>query len=249
MQTSCKECLYNETEGKTQVGCGMGRLNRYLEMGLVVEAYDEEKEFCVIDRICSAKVNKENPNVAHWLDPLIRREALRIKADLIIPVNGHSLYEVQKTIEGSQAEFERVIVANSDSRANPQYHSQLVNLVREKCNKQYTIEGVLDNVEVGEILDMLVRLKRIKSPYYAVALPGSSFAPDYMEKVDHFANEQLEEFVCIEGGDGPYNLSLFTTTSHRLLDGNVGAPLKDKIRELCKEQNLTLLRKMEEISQ
>lgn len=248
MKTSCKDCLYNQEEVNTQVGCGMGRLNRYLEIGLVTEAYDEEKEFCVIDRICNAKVNKENPNVAHWLDPLIRREALRIRADLVIPVDKHPLYEVQKTIENSEGQFERIIVVNSNVGKNPEYHFQLNKMVQEKSKKPYRIEAIVEYKSIGDSIDILINLKgRVKSPYYAVVLPGSSFAPDYMQKVDYFANEQLEEFVCIEGDEGPYNLSLFTTTSHRLLDGNVGEPLKDKIRELCKEQSLTLLRKMEEI--
>ncbi len=59
--TSCKDCswsLYDgeathNTEGKTQTGCALGRLEVLSNNGVkVIEAYDEEKEFFVLDKIC-----------------------------------------------------------------------------------------------------------------------------------------------------------------------------------------------------
>lgn len=51
IRTECKECCFAEYVGKTQTGCKMGVLDKIPDN--VVEVYDEEKEFFVInDRHC-----------------------------------------------------------------------------------------------------------------------------------------------------------------------------------------------------
>jgi hypothetical protein len=55
VKTSCKECVlaqYN-SEGKTQTGCKANRISGFMNNGVVIEAYDDDKEFYVINTLCS----------------------------------------------------------------------------------------------------------------------------------------------------------------------------------------------------
>jgi hypothetical protein len=51
IKTSCKNCLCSIYEGKTQTGCSFNRIEKFKES--VLEAYDDEKEFYVIERFCN----------------------------------------------------------------------------------------------------------------------------------------------------------------------------------------------------
>ena len=50
-QTSCKNCVFAIYEDKTQVGCEDNRVSKFGD--LVIEAYDDSKEFYVINRLCN----------------------------------------------------------------------------------------------------------------------------------------------------------------------------------------------------
>lgn len=50
-QTSCKECVFAIYSEKTQTSCAADRISKLKPY--VIEAYDDEKEFFVIDRICN----------------------------------------------------------------------------------------------------------------------------------------------------------------------------------------------------
>lgn len=50
-QTSCKECVFAIYSGNTQTECMADRISKFKPY--VVEAYDDEKEFFVIDKICN----------------------------------------------------------------------------------------------------------------------------------------------------------------------------------------------------
>lgn len=54
-RTSCKDCILAIYSDKTQTGCQANRIEKYKAQSkdLVFEAYDEEKEFFVINRLCN----------------------------------------------------------------------------------------------------------------------------------------------------------------------------------------------------
>lgn len=70
--TSCKECIFAVYDYKTQIGCDLDRIEAYRKKGddVVLEAYDNEKEFFVINNYkCSCFRNKyyalNRPNQNH----------------------------------------------------------------------------------------------------------------------------------------------------------------------------------------
>ena len=64
-ETACKNCLFAIYDGKTQVGCQAGRIDRYKDLDQVFDAYDDTHEFYVIKGICNAvRENGWNNDVA-----------------------------------------------------------------------------------------------------------------------------------------------------------------------------------------
>ena len=56
LQTNCKECLFAIYNKDTQTGCMTNRIDMFRNTprgDVVIEAYDEEKEFYVIDGLCN----------------------------------------------------------------------------------------------------------------------------------------------------------------------------------------------------
>jgi hypothetical protein len=51
LQTSCKNCAFAQYDGKTQVGCDADRISKFND--LVIEAYDNDREFYVINTFCN----------------------------------------------------------------------------------------------------------------------------------------------------------------------------------------------------
>lgn len=50
IHTPCKKCAFAIYENKTQTGCYLGYLDKYKNKNVeILEVYDEEKEFCVIN--------------------------------------------------------------------------------------------------------------------------------------------------------------------------------------------------------
>ena len=53
VRTSCKECLFAVYKGNTQVGCEHDRISSFEARDEIIEAYDNDKEFFVVDRVCN----------------------------------------------------------------------------------------------------------------------------------------------------------------------------------------------------
>lgn len=51
IKTSCKNCIFAAYDNKTQTGCIANRLEKFDD--LIIEAYDEEKEFYVVKSFCN----------------------------------------------------------------------------------------------------------------------------------------------------------------------------------------------------
>lgn len=85
-RTSCKECTFAIYEGNTQTSCAANRLNIFPEE-YIVPAYDNEKEFFVINRFCnlhrSSRWNNGVPDIekAH--------NESKINYDIIIKVSNN----------------------------------------------------------------------------------------------------------------------------------------------------------------
>lgn len=57
--TNCKECIFSIYSDNTQTGCACGRIEAFTGINKVREAYDNDKEFYIIDSLCNLYRNKD----------------------------------------------------------------------------------------------------------------------------------------------------------------------------------------------
>lgn len=63
VETSCKECVFATYENDIQIDCFADRIDKFKKTNEVIEAYDDDKKFYVINRLCNLYRNertKEN---------------------------------------------------------------------------------------------------------------------------------------------------------------------------------------------
>ena len=102
LQTSCKECVFASYEGwneetlqKTQTACLADRLKHF--DGDIIEAYDNEKEFYVINRVCTCF----RPSYWNEGKPDFEKARLEIAPSfgIFLDLSNSSLEDLPRTIE------------------------------------------------------------------------------------------------------------------------------------------------------
>jgi hypothetical protein len=105
IHTPCKECVFAEYDHKRQTGCAAGMLDKFKNSGYdIVEVYDNEKEFFVINNkkcIFMRKINWLNNRGFNSLTKAVEeaKKENEIKYILILDINKNtSLYSIQNVI-------------------------------------------------------------------------------------------------------------------------------------------------------
>lgn len=171
MNTSCKKCHYAIYDGKTQTGCQMNRLDKWREKTNVIEAYDEEKEFYVIqNRNCNAY------NEWNTLSPEEAREKIKLPYTIML-ING----QIDLFRESELGILPREILCGSETTAKTKYKFTrfLQPLTPEEMEYELT--------------------KQVQTPFYIVGT-GPINNP-FLEKCERMYNEDLEKFVVIEDSE------------------------------------------------
>lgn len=255
--TPCKYCGFaqyeyvEDTTGgrQSQTGCMVGRLEKYRDKGLITECYDDNAEFSVINTVCMG-YRKAEWMMAHkdnWEEKF--KDETRVRVDLLVPVGNDRLYDIKTLIQDSQGQFEKIIIVNLNGRNNL-YQEQLSKLIRETCKVPYVLECCLSPKTVAEGIDLVIKLKRLNSPYYMLCRPGFVVRENAVESINKLVNEHLEEFLVIEDPnvEDEYNGLLFNRVAHQKLGGNEETSLYSKIQDLCVQQNKSMIRALPLVS-
>jgi hypothetical protein len=128
-RTSCKECIFAEYDGITQIGCSANRLSAFSE-DLIIPAYDEEKEFFVINRFCNLyRNNKWNNGIA---DIEKAHNEAKINYNVIIKIESSITNEIVENI------------SNVIENANETYGNKKINFaIINKFNSDKEYRGRL----------------------------------------------------------------------------------------------------------
>lgn len=88
IRTSCKNCVFAEYKDNTQISCIHGRIDKFKNLSTddfsyVTEAYDDEKEFFVVNRLCTLYRDKDSWNNGN-INVEKALEEIKISFDLLI---------------------------------------------------------------------------------------------------------------------------------------------------------------------
>lgn len=133
-KTSCKECIFAVYDGITQTSCTANRLNTYAP-DCIIPAYDNEKEFFVIDRFCNLYRNTKWNNGT--VDVQKAQNESKISYNIIIKVsselNNDNVNEICNLIENFDYEKKKITFAIvNEFNIDKDYRGRLFSFVKYK---------------------------------------------------------------------------------------------------------------------
>jgi len=231
-QTACKECLFAIYDGVTQIDCGVGRIKQWQDKDLVIEAYDDDKEFYVINGVCNTV------RQANWND---------------------GVGDVSKVREEVVPSFEVYIVADHLTQATVDEILKIKDEVR-KCN--WTVLASFDlskdirqsivtplakglGADIVECADApftigTLILKSRRS--FTVVLDHMSLiSSELFTRVDALLNDDLQRFIVysLNGTEAISNLAIHIY--HKKLETYSFMTLSDAVRENAVEMGLSIV--------
>jgi len=232
-ETSCKDCKFAIYEGKTQTGCEAGRAEIYMEKGMAFEAYDKDKEFYVINTLCSYKIEKKYDLSIEQIKK-IRKKSFGI-AIYIEDEKAEGFQETIESICNIDYDLSKVSVCISHS------YKLLEAKFTHKMKKQmraledagfHSINVVVYGNERQRDYDTFKKIAR--QNYITRLNVGQTLDKDTYKKIDDSINENLERFLFFEDSDC-YTV-LFKAVNSRYLDHNDYGKTEEALREESKAE-------------
>jgi len=194
IRTNCKECVFAIYDGAgiTQISCAHNRIDKFADD--VVEAYDEEKQFYVIDRLCTYYRDRK------W---------------------GYNESDIEKVKKESALSFDIVFNANdiNEEKATSimsfindnEYYRDKISLfiIHETycyANVKDTVKKIMQNskgsisvsvcASIEEYMHKL--LKKTKNAYHAIIDQPEKLSPNILNRLNDHVNENLNKFIVAE---------------------------------------------------
>jgi hypothetical protein len=171
VNTSCKDCVFAEYEDITQVGCNANNiLEKYREAGNVLDAYDDEKEFCVIPGIVCPyyrNVKWKYANASNRLEQA--RSELTMDYDVVIVVDGGNIVNTLGSLMEQTKRPSKITIVAPNPAIKFDKQSVFDCLVPWTVEERNENENGLDRNHVRNVI------RRQKSPLLVYIKAGTTF--------------------------------------------------------------------------
>ena len=218
IKTSCQKCVFSTTNGITQDGCYLGRIDKLLALGVeIVPAYNEDGEFYVLNNyLCTAARQRSwLENVSDPVEKVYEEIALHMES--IIPICNANLSDIEntakflseQTFKPGKAHF----IVNQDGI--PMDH--LVKML-SKYNINFEVHMVANSRPlIFSTLNQIIN--NIKSSYYIELKLGQYFPPTVFEYVNKLINYDMVAFIAIDSQDYAHCV-VTQTLAHKMSGGH-----------------------------
>lgn len=202
VQTSCKECVFASYEEKTQTACLADRLKHF--EGDVIEVYDDDKEFYVINRACTffrpSSWNGGKPDADK------ARQEIIPSFGIFLDLSNSSLEDLPKTIESiKNIDYDsgKIVVAlcHLHLEQEPYYTEVLGDLLNSGFEAYLTISKH-DSAKEWDNLNKLGRCL-----FFSTMRPGQEIDPEIFSDCDTLVNDEGNVFATASKNE----TSLFLT--------------------------------------
>ena len=194
VQTSCKNCVFSIYDKDTQVDCEAGRTSIFEKLGDLIPAYDDEKEFYTISRLCNISTNDDislqdaRKNAAPTIDVFLDCTNIELEP---YEERKQSLIDLKNKFDYYENKLNIILFCDSykiskDQKAKIyELHETLNAEIVSYMNRDFTLHD---------------RCYKSKKSYHCI-LPVHSDFKEIFYKVDKLVNEDLERIVTCKIGD------------------------------------------------
>lgn len=204
--TSCKECIFAVYDGITQIGCDLDRIESYRNKGdgVVIEAYDEEKEFFIINNNkCKCFRNKyyaiNRPNQNHKESVL---QEIKTRFCIIVYAN-RDIDGVKSTLvnikhHGYPVEEVVIVLDRTEEQNKADYIVMISELLQGVTWRVNVLQQDLDHYKT---MDMV--LHHNKKPFdFFVYLNAYEHLPEgVLQKIEDRLNKDINVASAIQVAD------------------------------------------------
>jgi hypothetical protein len=194
-QTSCKNCLFAVYTDKTQTGCIANRIEKFGNE--VIEAYDDSKEFYVIDRLCNLFRSES------WNNGEADLEKAKIESYLD--------FDLIVNCDDINTEYQQQFIALIDNIKYPFKKLSIV-LYHSYKAKQETKQMILEifkrlkHIKVSIVYEKFEFLqseidKSSRSFHIAIDIADSKNLYGFFEALNNEVNENLQKCILFKMND------------------------------------------------
>lgn len=232
IKTNCKDCAFAIYENQTQIDCKFNRIEKFGKD--VIEAYDDDNEFYIIDRLCTYYRNKAWGYTETDTSKVLRESAVGF--DIIFNCSN---------INASQSQIITHFINNHNY-----YPSKIDIILMHDYNSYNKVKELVSNIarQASTKVDITIcenitsqvhqRLLRTKNAYHALIEYPELLEINSLSKINSFINDDLNKLIAanVNGiefiGNFIYKLFYHMNYNQNYQD-NVNNILKD-----CKEKNM-----------
>ena len=232
INTSCKDCKFAIYEKETQKDCEAGRVSTFKKRNELIEAYDEDKEFYTISRLC---------NLATF-DNVSLEEARKKAAPSIDIFVECSDIKLEDYHEGRQEALQRLASKFNyyEGKLRPVFMVDQYKTSKDQRAKVYELHSLIKSDIMSYAsyeFSLHERCYKSVRSYHCIASINDDFKNTFY-KLDKLINEDLEKIVTCKI-DGITFISNLAYKIHALNKEKVehGSNIKEVIAQ-SKERNL-----------
>ena len=243
-KTACSSCIfatYNKQQDLMQIGCELGRLEKFQQQGRAF--LDEPKTAYLIDGICTTCRGPK------WLDRQAGKDTItavlqevRLAVDVVLysvddicdNLNWKIGQAVQANVKQHKIPPKKLVIVVKSDRAK---FSELYDTIQDLC-ESYEIPFQLvrvmeDDADVGRCIEM--GIDKCSSQFTAVFDVDSKIPNNFIHRFDDIINHQLRRVLMIEPITS-YNGLIFATNLFAMLGKNYNTPIFQKVKEVVEDQ-------------
>lgn len=191
-QTSCKHCVFAIYDNKTQTGCEADRIKKFDD---IIEAYDNDREFYVINRLCNLhRTEKWNDGIK---DITKAKNESCLTFDLLIncdAINSDYVSKIKDEINNISYPSYKYKLVFYHSHELMKDGRQLVS----DLHKAFPSSTISMYFEKAEYLQSFI-YKTKNSFHVLIDSNNIDGIGKFLEKVNNLINEDLKRFVLCKG--------------------------------------------------
>ena len=189
LQTSCKNCTFAIYDDGTQVGCVANRIEKF-DKNNIIEAYDNEKEFYVINEFCNLYRSLAWNGGKQDLEKALNESALDF--DVMIDCNNITQDFKNYILESIQNNSYYKNKRNINLFHSGDVPSEYKSMVLEIYSKLHDIK-----ISVCVDTDMFLHETVLKSKSNLhLVVSNESFEFDKLNALNNIVNQDLKKFIC-----------------------------------------------------